>query len=200
MSGPRATVNRTEILAGPGQLWYGRYGVATMPDPEDVGKPLLAADGWTDAGATDGGLTQTVNQSTFAMRVDQVPDAVGYRITERDIQVSTNIAQASLWNLAIALNHDPEEFITEGTGYKRLALKPGQDGMLPDELTVVVAGWAPGGNLGRWAMLHRVTSIENVESAWVKDGMHLVPVTFGAMFVDSETPPVEWIDEVAPES
>ncbi|MCE7081162.1 hypothetical protein [Streptomyces sp. ST2-7A] len=200
MSGPKATVSRTEILAGPGQLWYGRFGVATLPEPEDVGSPLLPADGWTDAGATDGGLSQTVNQSMFAMRVDQVPDAVGQRVTERDIQVSTSLAQATLRNLAIALNHDPDEFITEGTGYKRLTLKPGQDAMLPDELTIVVGGWAPGGNLGRWAILHRVTSIENVESAWQKDGLHLIPVTFNALYVDSVTSPVEWVDEVAPES
>jgi len=197
MSGPRAVVDRETILAGPAQLWRGRYGISTLPDPEDVAHPLLEADGWHDCGATDGGVTLTNNQSFFRMSVDQVADAVGQRLTERDTQVSTSLAQGTLANLAIALNHDPDEFITEGAGYRRFTMKAGQDAFLPDELSIVLDGWAPGGNMRRRVVLYRCISIENVESAYQKDGLWLYPVVFNAMFVDSETSPVEYVDEVA---
>lgn len=199
MSGPRAVVDRETILAGPAQLWWGRFGVAEIPAPEDVAAPLLPADGWTDAGATDGGVTLTNNQSFFRMGVDQVADAVGQRLTERDTQVGTSLAQGTLDNLAIALNHDPDEYITTGVGFKRLTLRAGQDAFIPNELSIVMDGWAPGGNRRRRVVLYRAVSIENVESAYQKDGLWLYPVSFNAMFVDSDTSPVEYVDEVEPE-
>jgi hypothetical protein len=200
MSGPRATVTRTNVLAGPAQLWHGQFGIATLPDDADVADPLLEADGWTDAGATDGGATQTVNQSFFAMRVDQVPDALGQRLTERDVQIATSLAEGTLRNLATALNHDPDEYITSGVGFQKLTLKAGQDAFLPDELSIILDGWAPGGAKRRRVLLHRCVSIENVESAYQKDGLWLYPVTFNALYVDAQTSPVEWIDEVGDES
>lgn len=197
MSGPSATVTRTNVLAGPGQLWWGVYGTATLPADADVADPLQSADGWTDAGATSEGLTITANQSFFSMTVDQVADSLGERMTERMIQVSTSLAEGTLANLSIALNHDPDTYVTSGSGYSKLALKAGQTAMTPDELSIVVDGVAPGSDRRRRILVRRTSSIENVESAYQKGGLLLYPVTFKALYVDASTSPVDWIDEVA---
>lgn len=199
MSGPNATVTRTNVLAGPGQLWYDTFAQAVEPADTDIGSPL--GDTWVDAGATDGGMTVTVNQNFFSMMVDQVPDSLGERLTDRSITVATNIAEGTLEALAIALNHDPATAITEDTAttpaWKKLDLEAGQDAMRPVELAIVVDGWAPGdAQLMRRVVLRRVNSVENVGSAWQKDGLYLIPVTFKALYVDSVTSPVSWTDEL----
>jgi hypothetical protein len=98
------------------------------------------------------------------------------------------------------LNHDPDQFVTDGAGFRKFTMKAGQDAMLPDELSVVVDGWAPGGDRKRRCLVHRCNSVENVESAYQKDGLWLYPVTFKALYVDASTSPVEWIDEIDDES
>lgn len=195
MAGPSSTVTRTNVLAGPGQLWYGVYPTATFPADTAVNLGVAASAGWTDAGGTDGGLTVTTNQSFFDKRVDQIPDSLGKVMTERAVQVSTSLAEGTLENLALALNVDPAD-ITSGAGFKKLSLVPGQAAMIPDEFSVIVDGWAPGTAKRRRALIRRVNSIENVESAYQKDGLWLIPVTFEALYVDSVTSPVAWVDEV----
>lgn len=199
MSGPNATVTQTNVLAGPGQIWYDLADAAVFPADTDVGTPLTGT--WVDAGATDGGLTITVNQSFFSMMVDQVPDSLGERLTDRSVVAATNLAEGTLENLAIALNHDPATAVTTDPGtvpvWKKFELEAGQDAMRPVELAIVVDGWAPGdAQLRRRVILRRVNSIENVGSAWQKDGLYLIPASFKALYVDSTTSPVDWVDEL----
>lgn len=184
------TTDRTKVLAGPGTLYYGAFG-ATEPLDTAVGS-VPASAAWTAAGPTEGGLTVTVNQSFFEMRVDQNPDIVGRRLTERDVQVSTQLAEGTLENLSLALNTSTP---TTGAGYKKVSLDGGQTAMIPTEKAIIVDGYAPGSNKNRRFIARRVVSVEAVETAYQKDGMWLVPVTWGAMYVDSSTSPCDWVDE-----
>lgn len=199
MSGPNATVTRTNVLSGPGQIWYDTFAAAVEPADADVGSPLTGT--WVDAGATDGGLTITVNQSFFSMMVDQVPDSLGERLTDRSVTVATNFAEGTLEAMAVALNNDPAVAVTEDPTvppvFKSFEAEAGQDAMRPTELAIVVDGWAPGdAQLRRRVILRRVNSIENVGSAFTKDGLFLIPVTFKALYVDSTTPPWKVVDEL----
>lgn len=204
MATPNATVTRTNVLAGPGQLWYGIYGTAVLPSDSDVDLALndipSISGGWTDAGATSEGLTVVTNQSFFEMRVDQVPDKLGHRLTERDIAVNTNLAEGTFENLCLAFNVNPASAITSGAGWRKLQLVPGQAAMVPEELSVIVDGWAPSDADGtprmRRVILPRVNSIENVEAGYMKDGLFVIPVSISALYVDANTSPVTWIDEV----
>jgi hypothetical protein len=193
MSGPSATVTKANVLAGPGALYWGLQ-AATNPADTAVNVTPQASAGWTDAGATDGGLTVTWNQSFFEKRVDQVADVVGRVLTERDVQIQTNLAEGTLENLALALNNTTA---SSGSGYKKLALIPGQAAMIITPIKVIVDGWAPGTNKRRRFLARSVTSIGNVESSYKKDGMFFVPVTFSAEYVDPTTSPVDTIDETA---
>lgn len=195
MSGPNATVTRTNVLAGPGQLWWGLFSTAVEPLDDAVGDPPGAT--YADLGGTNGGLTVTVNQTFFDMRVDQVADSLGRRLTERDTQISTNLAEGTLENLARAFNLDPADIIDGGVAnFRSLEMEAGQDAFIPIEAAIIVDGWAPGTAVKRRFIGRRVTSIESVGSSWQKDGQLFVPVTFSALFVDSTTSPVKWTDEV----
>lgn len=200
MAGPNATITPTELLAGPAAMYISAIDWAIGMEPSDTvvnGSP--AASAWTDVGGTDGGLTITVNQSYFAMRVDQVPDVLGYRLTERSVTAATNLAQPTLEKLAMILNESPSaSAISTGSGYKKYEMTPGQSVMFPAERAILIDGWAPGTAKKRRVILRRVTSIENVGSAMNKGALTVFPVTWGAMYVDNTTSPVKWVDEVAP--
>lgn len=193
MSVPTTTVTKTDVLAGPAQLFVGLANGVVWPLPAEINSSPTLSGGWKDVGATSGGLTTTVTQTMFQMFVDQVPDLLGNRVTQRIVAVNTSLAQATLDNMAYAVNASPP---LSGTGYsKRLDLTPGQPAMFPVDLAIIVDGYAPGTNKKRrfWARI--VNSIEAVASAQTKDGLVLIPVTFNALYVDSTTSPATWIDE-----
>lgn len=190
MSGPSATVTRTNILQGPGALYYGAVGATEPADAAVNSTPQASA--WTDAGATDGGLTITVNQDFSEITVDQVADVVGRRLVGRNVTVATAMAEGTLENMTLAVN---DTTTASGSGYKSISLIPGQAAMVPTERAILVDGWAPGVNKRRRFVARRVLSIENVETAYQKDGKYMIPVTFGAHYVDATTSPVKWIDE-----
>lgn len=202
MSTPNAVVTRENVLAGPAAMYTGTLNASGAV----IGAPAASAvntapapSAWRDAGATSGGLQIITNQSFFVMRVDQVPDSLGRRLIERDVLLRTSMAEATLENLAIAMNVDLEE-IDEGTGYKQFELPYGQPAMFPYEIPVLVDGWAPvDANTARRRRVigRRCVSIENIEKGYTKDGLFLIPVTFGCMYVDNNTSPVVYTDEVA---
>lgn len=191
MSGPSATVTRTNILQGPGAFYSGAVGAVEPTDAAVNTTPQASA--WTDAGATDGGLSITVNQDFSEITVDQVADVVGRRLIGRNVTVATNLAEGTLENLALSVNDTTS---ASGAGYKSISLIPGQAAMVPTERAAMVDGWAPGANKRRRFIARRVVSIEAVETAYQKDGKFMIPVTFAAHYVDATTSPVKWVDEV----
>jgi hypothetical protein len=195
MAGPSTTITVTDILIGPAQLWWGLFPLE--PADADIGDPLGA--GFTDAGATSGGLTQTVAQTFFEAEVDQAVDAVARRLISRRITLATSMAEATLENLAIGLNHDPATAVTTIVGppaAKKLELLVGQDAMRLTDLVIVMDGFAPGATPKmRRAIIRKCNSVESVGKAHQKDGTTLIPVTFGALYVDATTSPVAWLDE-----
>jgi hypothetical protein len=64
---------------------------------------------------------------------------------------------------------------------------------------VIFDGFAPASSTGvskrRRFILRRCLSIENVEVAYKKGDMTLVPVTFGCHYIDTVTAPFKIVDE-----
>lgn len=202
MSTPSAVVTKENVLAGPAAAYVGTLnasGAVVGAPAASAVNTIPAASAWRDLGGTSGGLQIITNQSFFVMRVDQLPDAVGRRMIERDVLIRTSLAEATLVNLAMAQNVAPG-VITTGTGYRQYELPFGQAAMFPNEIAMLFDGWAPvDANTARRrrVIARRVISIENIEAGYTKDGLFLIPVTFGAMFVDNSTSPVVFTDETA---
>lgn len=194
MAGPSATVTRANIVAGPAVIYAGIFGQVTIPADADVNVAPAASGGWRDMGGTDGALTVAVAQTFFTGRVQQVPDAVLRRLTERDVTAKVNLAEATLANFR-AVTNESQAGSGQGSGYSKQILTAGTAAIFPVEQSIIVDGWAPGTNKRRRCILKRVTSIENVEEAVDKGGMRMYPVTFGSMFIDTNTSPYDVIDE-----
>jgi hypothetical protein len=179
----------SNLIAGPGTLYRADFG-ATEPLDADVQTEPAAP--WVDLGATDDGVTITVSREFFKLRMDQTVDAPGRRMTERDVTLSTNLAEITLENLALSLGQAPDT-IEEGAGFSAMNLEGDDTGAEPDYFALLFRGRAPGG-FRRHVIGRKMLSTEEVETAYKKGDQTLYPVTFAAHWVSPSIRPVRWVD------
>lgn len=86
-----------QILTGVGKLYVG---AAALAAPAVNATP---GAGWTDLGETDGGVKVTSKQKIEGLGTDQRTGNVKATRTEESLTIETNLAQATLENLAQAL-------------------------------------------------------------------------------------------------
>lgn len=188
-------VSATNLLVGPGALWSGDFG-ETEPTNAEVAGAVPA--GWTDLGGTDGGVSVTAAREYFSLRVDQVVESPGRRLTELDVSVSTNLAEPTLenWNLALA---DAVSAITTGgagaAGWAAMDIGgPDEPGAEPVYKAIMFRGRAPG-NKRRLVIIRKALSTDEVQSDYKKDGMTFIPVTFAAHWVSASIKSVHVVEE-----
>src|SRR4051812_35582900 len=91
-----------QVIMGAGTMYNGLY-QAVEPLDQAV-NTVPQASAWTNTGFTNDGITLTVNQEFATMTVDQIADIIGRKMTQRDLQVQANLAEATLENLTLGLN------------------------------------------------------------------------------------------------
>lgn len=188
-------VTATNLIAGSAELYVGDFG-AVEPLSTAVASDL-DDEVWRDLGGTNDGVTLNVAREFFRLAVDQIIDAPGRRLTERDVSVATNLAEGTLENLALAMGQPESDVSTGGTGatgYAQLDLEGDDSGAEPAYVAVILRGRAPAGKK-RNVIIRKALSTEEVESAYTKDGQTLVPVTFMAHWVSKTVRPVRIVDE-----
>lgn len=179
------TVTTTNLIQGPATLYHGAFGVT---EPADI--DTAPGVGWTDCGATDGGIMVSVNDTYSALIVDQVPMEVERRRTLRVVTLKTVLAEATLENLARALaNTAPSSGLFE--------LDDDLDAFNPDYSALLLDGIAPAG-LRRRFIVRKCLPTEAVETAYKKDGKAMFPVTWHGHWVSSAIKPFD-IDDEQPE-
>ncbi len=189
------SVTATNLIQGPGTLYTDTFGAT---EPADTAVASAPGGTFTDVGGTQDGVTLKVEQTYKELEVDQVVDVPGRRLTKRDMQVSTNLAEPTLANLAIVLNGGTvSSGGTGGTSYS--AYDPAMDtaATQPTYRALLFDGFAPNGKPRR-VIVRKVLSIEAIETAYKKDDQTLFPVTFGAHWVSSSIKPFRVIDGTAP--
>lgn len=177
-------VTATNLIMGPATLYTGAFGAAEPTDAQVNSTP--AGSAWTDVGGTNGGLTMTVNQTYTNLDVDQIVDVVGRRLTSRDVEVATSLAEATLQNLALALNGGT---VATGSGATPTTYDPANaiSATQPGYSALLFDGWGPN-QLRRRVIVRKVLSNASVGVGYTKDGQTLIPVTWGAHYVNSTTP------------
>jgi hypothetical protein len=183
------SITSTNILVGTGVLYLGAFGATEPADTAVNASP--AASAWTDAGATDGGMELMANQSFFDYTPDQTTMPVVSVITARTFTLKTNLAEATLENLAYALNTSAP---ATGSGVK--TLEPDVDSGVVTAVAAIFDGTAPSG-LRRRVIARKVHSVDNVGLSYKKDGVVLVPVTLRCLYVSSAIKPCKFVDQTS---
>lgn len=187
-------VNVLNAVQGPAELWVATFGTA---EPAETAA-ALATDpgvGWTSAGGTTDGVTIAIEQEYSKLRFDQIVDNVGARLTSRAFTVETQMAEATLENLAIALNAGT---VTAGTGIKSLDPVSGSAATQPTYRALLIDGWAPEEPAGtpqrRRIVVRKVLSTEGVEFAYNLEDQTVYNVTFEGFYVSASIKPFKFID------
>ncbi len=175
-------VTTTNLIQGPATIYYGAFGAT---------EPLTVATeptgpAWTDCGATDGGVMLNITDTYSRLAVDQLLMAPESRRTERLVTVKTVLAEATLENLARAINNTAPASNTMSLDDGLTAFKPAYGAILLD-------GIAPGG-FRRRVIVRKTLATDAVESAYKKDAKTALPVTFTSHWVSNSVKAVIWTD------
>jgi len=162
------------ILVGPGKLYVAAVGTAFPDVDADPGVE------WTDLGDTDGGVTVTLEQTIDQHRTDQSTGPKKATRSEENLYIETNLAEATLENLAYALTESVVD-TPPGTGQigtRELQLYRGK---AVNEYAFLFRAYSPYGNYPGQYQLPRGYFDGEIGLAYVKDTKVLIPVRFVAL-------------------
>lgn len=183
-------VNVANLVLGPATLYSGLFGAPEPLDTQVNNTP--AASAWTDVGATLGGAKLAINQTYTPLNADQVVDIVGRRLTARDIQVQTTLAEVTLQNLAVSLNGGT---VVTGAGATPSTYDPAAaiSATQPAYNALIMDGWGPN-QFRRRVFVRRVLSMASVELEYAEATQAGFAVTFGAHYVSAAINPFHVVD------
>lgn len=177
------TVTTTNLIQGPATLWVGIFGVA-----EPAAVATAPGTGWTELGATQGGIEVSVELTYTELDVDQVVDIPGQTLTKRVAKIKTNLAEATLINWVLSQNQLAADIATG-------AVEPanGLAAFTPNYAALLMDGISPGGFRRRF-IARRCLQIGNPGLPYKKDGQVLIPVEYASHFVSSSIAPYKTVD------
>lgn len=169
-------VSSSNLIQGPATLYLGTFGVT---EPATIATAPGA--GWVDVGGTKDGVELGVADEFAVLDVDQVIYEIERRRTKRVVTVKTSLAEATLENLAQAINNT-------APAASVLTADDGLAAFAPPYRACLLDGIAPGG-FRRRIIVRKVLSTDSVAMAYKKDGQTLIPVTFTGHWVSSSIKP-----------
>jgi hypothetical protein len=184
-------VTTTNLIQGPGTLYYGDFG-ATEPDDAAV-NTTPQASAWTDLGGTQDGVTLSVDMAFSELEVDQIVARVGSRMTKFDFSVETSLAEATLENLAIVLNGGTA---ASGSGWKSYEPNVGSSATQPNYFAVILDGYAPEQKRRRF-IGRKMLNTDSTKLAYTKDKQTLIPAKFTGHYVSDVISPFHYADETS---
>jgi hypothetical protein len=184
-------VTTANLIEGPATVYKGTFGAT---EPLDAAINLApAASAWTDMGGTLDGVTLSINRDFKELMVDQVTDTVERRMTKRDVVLSTNLAEATLENLALLDNGSPPS-----TGGIFKAYDPTNTGAAtqPTYVALIVDGYAPS-QLRRRIIARRVLNTSSIDVAYKKDDQTVYKAEWHLHFVSTTITPYHIVDQTS---
>lgn len=190
------TVTVTNLIQGPGTLYMGAYSATAANEPADAAiNTAPAASAWTDLGGTTDGVTLEVAQEYAELAVDQLVDTPGRRQTKRELTIATNLAEATLENLARAMNENPSTAVTTSSPAKIFAVSDAPVGE-PLYVALIFDGYAPSG-FRRRVFGRRMLSVDPANLAYKKDSQTVISVKWASHYVSSTVRPIKVVDQIA---
>lgn len=191
-------VTAANVLMGPGNLYQAAYGT-TYPADSAATIAAGAPVGFTDMGGTHGGVIMMIDQTMQKLDVDQVPDPIGARMTAREVQLQTELAEVTFNNLNVALNG----LLTIGVqaSYTTADLQTTTAAFQPTYTSLVFDGFAPtlptGAPARRRMSAFKTLSVAKIQEKHDKKNQRTFAVTFTCFWVSATQGPVHWVDQTA---
>lgn len=185
-------VTTSNLIMGPGVLYRGDFGAT---EPADTAVDEAPGIAFTDLGGTSDGVNLAINQEYTPLAVDQIVDTPERRMTSREFTLSTNLAEPTLENMALAVNAE-DSTVTEGTGFKKYTPSNDNSATQPRYSALLFDGFAPGG-FNRRVIGRKMLSTNNIEFAYSKANQTVFSVTFSGHYVSASIAPFVVIDEEA---
>jgi hypothetical protein len=189
------SVTPANLLMGPATVYVGALGAAEPADTAVNSTP--AASAWTDVGGTDGGVAFSVDPKFTNFQVDQIVDTPGARLTERSIMVTTVLSEATLANLAAAMNTTVG---ATGAGFASLEPNYGQFASQLPYTALIMDGWAPATGNNNWRrrlFLRKILQTGKTELVYTKDKQVGIAVQWQAFYVSSVIAPFRYVDQTS---
>jgi len=193
-------INPLNYVRGPARIWRGAFGVT---EPAQTNSALIAdpGAGWTFVGATEGGASWEDDQTVSGTRADQVIDEIGARVTARKTMLTASLLEATLANLALALNN----FGTTTQPASGISVyDPGQftAGDIPAYSAILIDGWAPqisgGGKARRRVIFRKVLNTSaKISQDYDPTKDALLAVTMQCYYVSSSISPYVVMDQTS---
>jgi hypothetical protein len=183
-------VTTTNLIMGPADLYTAPMG---STEPLDTAIATAPSAPWVNAGGTTDGVNLIVDQKYTALEVDQVVDVVGRRLTGRDIQVETNMAEPTLDNFKLALNGGTVATVSNVTSYEPAYATSATQ---PSYVMALVDGYAPNSKRRR-IVVRKALSTDKVSFAYQKEKQTVYTVQFSAHYVTSSISPIRITDDVS---
>lgn len=169
------------ILVGSGTIYIAAEGTAfPLPDASPSGS-------WAALGDIDGGVTMNVNRQVDLHRVDDESGPVKGTISEEDLQIVANLAEATLENMARALHGDTTLVTTASTPSRKILDMYRGVGEVPVR-ALLFRGGSPYGAFNAQFEVPRGIYTGNIGASFVKDNKTLIPVEFTALVDQSASP------------
>jgi hypothetical protein len=195
-------VNPNNICQGPAVVYWNAFGAAEPPDTNAaVTQPpyITGSSAYTDLGGTTGGVTFQVSHTYGDIKVDQLVDPVGARLTGRTIQVTFGLLEATMQNLYLALNQVANQNIL--TGVSTLDPITTSSATQPTYISLIVDGWAPTLGTGiaarRRIIVRKVLNDVKATAKYDMTNQVTWDCTFTAFYVSSTISPFHIQDQTA---
>jgi len=189
-----------QVIQGAGRMYTSTFSLTAANEPGLTAiNSVPQSSAWTYTGFTSDGITVTIAQAFSEMRVDQLADRVGTKMVTRELTLKANLAEATLENFTLGLNSGTITTAAGPAAYKQY--EPVYDGteLQPTYIAVLFDGYAPANSAGvvkrRRILIRKAISTENVELAYKKDALTLVPVTFTSHYISDTVAPFRFVDE-----
>jgi hypothetical protein len=195
------SVNAANLVLGPARLYVAAFGTTEPLDSTVTpnGTTTPPASPWADVGGTDGGVAFAVANTYTDLAVDQLIMAVGSRLTDMKMTVTTKMSEMTFGNLNTALNNIATT--GSGSGYTTLDIPVGSAATQPTYAALCLDAWAPMLNTGAPALgriiVRKVLSDVKVNQMYDRKTQASLDVTFNAFFVSNSIAPVHLVYQTA---
>ncbi|PAB61320.1 hypothetical protein [Anaeromicrobium sediminis] len=129
---------------------------------------------WKSVGYTEGGVQFSQSVETYEVEVDQELDPIDEIVIKRRIKITTQLVESILDNIALALNYDPSEVITED-GTKKTKTLDIKSKLDIQKFAVRFTGKGPSGKHRRWT-IKKVGQIGEVSMGLQKGDKTVIPL------------------------